>query len=122
MLKLPYEVTKNYQKAELTAGPFYKGWKQISCKFTTAGGPVADGIQRSMQKREATLMNKSVLLAAIYVDPMHTILLTGDQTDRGKLALCEVAIRIKILTDTIFQDSEIESCSARLFIKTILKL
>ena len=85
MPNLPYVVTKNYQKAELTAGQFYKDWKQISCKLTTTGGPVADGIQRSMQKREATLMNNSVLLAAIYVNPMHRILLTDDQRDRGKL-------------------------------------
>ncbi|GFG35770.1 hypothetical protein Cfor_03940, partial [Coptotermes formosanus] len=71
LLRRPYTTTKRLQTEDLTP----------------VGGLTADGIVASMKKREALLLENKILLAAIYVDPVHRILLNDEQLTKGKAAL-----------------------------------
>lgn len=48
------------------------------------GWLIADGIAASMKQNEALLLENKVLWAAVYVDPMHRILLDDEQLTKGK--------------------------------------
>ena len=50
---------------------------------------IADAIVRSM------LRNKNLLLAAIYVDQMYWVILSKERINRGKAALCDIAVRMQ---------------------------
>lgn len=110
LLKHPYIVTKNFQAAELTPGQFFKEWRRLSYRLSQIGGIVADSIRASMLRREELLLDNNVLLAAIYVDPMHRILLTDEQKAKGKSALYDVAVRMKMLSEGNVDFSEAEIC------------
>ena len=58
---------------------------------------IADAIKPSMMSREKTLLNTNLLLAAIYVDPMHHLTLSNEQIDRGKVALCDLAVQMHLI-------------------------
>lgn len=80
---------------DLTPGSFYKEWKSLIFKFSQTGGMIADAIKTSMLRREKSLLDNSLLLAAIYVDPMYRITLSEEQLNRGKAALFDIAVRMQ---------------------------
>ena len=59
---------------------------------------IAEGITNSVKRRKALLLGNKVLLASIYIDPMHRILLIDDQLSNGRNTLLEVAYRLKGIT------------------------
>ena len=50
-----------------------------------------------MKQREKVLLENKIFLAAVYVDPMHRILLDDQQLTKGKEALFEIAVRMNML-------------------------
>lgn len=110
LLLHPFLLTKKLQEQELTPGSFYKEWKNLVFRLSQTGGIIADGIKDSMLIREIKLLDNSVLLAAIYVDPMHRVILTEEQLIRGKTALCDIAVRMKQFQE-ISSTANIESQS-----------
>ncbi len=53
-------------------------------------------------------MENTILLAAVYIDPMNRVLLNEEQHAKAKEALCDVAIRMKgiLLVNQDDQDEE----------------
>ena len=51
---------------------------------------IAEGIVSSMKKREVQLLENTILLSAIYVDPMNKVLLNEEQNAKSKEALYEL--------------------------------
>ena len=86
LLLLPFQLTKKLQYTDLdqlTPGLFYKEWKKLYFRLSKIGGMLVDTIKSSMECRGKNLGN-DVLLAAIYVDPMHRVVLSDSQLERGK--------------------------------------
>ena len=52
--------------------------------MTKKGSPIAEGIVKSINRREPQLTDNVFLLAAIFVDPKHRILLDEDQCKTAK--------------------------------------
>ena len=98
LLRYPYILTKKFQGEDLTSGMFLKEWKNLEFRMSQSGCLIAEGITNSMKRREALLLGNKVLLASIYIDPMHRILLNDDQLSNGRNTLLEVAYRLKGLT------------------------
>ena len=99
VLKRPFLATKVLQSDNLTPGAFLKEWKALIYHLPRLGGELAAGIAGSMLRREATLLDNDVLMAAVYVDPKYRVMLTEAQTARAKEALYEVAVRINGVAD-----------------------
>ena len=55
--------------------------------LTQNGGPLAEEIRDSMVRRESILFDNDILLAAIYIDPMHRVSLTESQQSKAKPTL-----------------------------------
>nr|XP_039273925.1 uncharacterized protein LOC120347876 [Styela clava] len=94
LLREPYLVTKRLQAQDLTPGSFYKEWKNLIYKLSQSSSIIADAIKASMLRRAKCLLDNPVLLAAIYVDPMYRVTLSEEQLNRGKAALCDIAVRM----------------------------
>lgn len=116
LLRHPFIATKNLQEAELTPGSFIKEWKTLHFRLSGIGELIAEEVLKSMQRREATLMDNDILLAGIYVDPMYRVILNEDQKSKAKAALCDVAIRMKglALQEESFDETFGDSSPARL--------
>ncbi|XP_073521308.1 protein MIS12 homolog isoform X1 [Phyllobates terribilis] len=99
LLDHPFTVTKKLQAEDLTPGIIIKEWKNLLSCLSQKGGLIADGIAASMKRRETQLLESKILLAAVYVDPSHRILLDDQQLTKGKEALTEVAVRMSGLQD-----------------------
>ena len=95
LLLLPFVFSKHLQTADLTPGAFYKEWKKLIFKFTRVGGDIAKAMKKSMEKREKILLDNDVLLAAVFVDPMHRVALTNDLQERRRKALVAIALGMK---------------------------
>lgn len=109
LLHHPFTVTKKFQAEDLTPGEFLLAWKEIIFRLTQTGGVLAQGIVSSMKKREVLLLENTILLAAVYIDPMNRVLLNGDQITKGKEALCDLAIHMEKLINPEVQDEEASS-------------
>ncbi|XP_073534699.1 uncharacterized protein [Phyllobates terribilis] len=94
------------QAKDLTPGIFLKEWKNLMLRLSQRGGLVASGIATSMKWREELLLQNNILLAAVYVDPMHRILLDDQQLTKGKYALFEIAVRMKGLQNSQEEQEE----------------
>ncbi|KAM3921449.1 uncharacterized protein RB166_010830 [Leptodactylus fuscus] len=79
LLEHPFTVTKRLQAEDFTPGIFLKEWKNLMFRLSQRGGLIASGIATSMKRREELLLQNNVPLAAVYVDPMHRILLDDQQ-------------------------------------------
>ena len=95
LLQHPFYVTKRLQCADLTPGSFFKEWKELIFKFSQIGGDMAEAMKSSMEHREKVLLNNSVLLAAVYVDPMYRVLLQDEELAKGKNALIDIAVAMR---------------------------
>ena len=91
----PFTVTKKLQSEDLTPCQFLLEWRKLIFCLNKCGGLTANGIVSSMKKQEGPLLDNSILLGAIYIDPLSRILLTTDQISQAKKALFELAIRMK---------------------------
>ena len=62
---------------------------------------IADAIKSSTIRREKNLLNNNLLLAGIYVDPMHRVTLSNEQIPviRGKAALCDLAVQMHLIQE-----------------------
>ncbi|XP_073429431.1 uncharacterized protein [Dendrobates tinctorius] len=106
LLEHPFTVTKKLQTEDLTPGIFLKEWKNLMFRLSQRGGLIASGIATSMKRREELLLQNNILLAAVYVDPMHRILLDDQQLSKGKEALFEIAVRMKGLQNSQEEQEE----------------
>ncbi|KAM9307836.1 uncharacterized protein PAF06_011978 [Gastrophryne carolinensis] len=97
LLEHPFQVTKKLQAEDLTPGIFLKEWKNLIFRLSQKGGIIASGIATSMKEREELLLENNILLAAVYVDPMHRILLNDQQLKKGKESLFEIALRMNTM-------------------------
>lgn len=97
LLRPSYTVTKKLQAEDLTAGEFLFEWKKLIFDMTKKGGLIAEGIVNSMNRREPQLTDNDILLASVFVDPKHRILLDEEQCKTAKQALCTLAIKMKRL-------------------------
>ena len=97
LLEHPFAVTKKLQEEDLTPGIFVKEWKNLMFCLSQKGAIFASGIAASMKQREKVLLENKIFLAAVYVDPMHRILLDDQQLTKGKEALFEIAVRMNKL-------------------------
>ena len=77
---------------------FLKEWRNLEFRMSQTGCLIAEGITNSMKRREALLLGNKLLLASIYIDAMHLILLNDDQLSNGRNTLLEIAYRLKGLT------------------------
>ncbi|KAM4053246.1 LOW QUALITY PROTEIN: uncharacterized protein ACNLHF_005976 [Anomaloglossus baeobatrachus] len=106
LLEHPFTVTKKLQAEDLTPGIFLKEWKNLMFRLSQRGGLIASGIATSMKRREELLLQNNILLEAVYVDPMHRILLDNQQLSKGKEALFEIAVRMKGLQNSQEEQEE----------------
>ncbi|KAM3934836.1 uncharacterized protein RB166_002224 [Leptodactylus fuscus] len=106
LLEHPFTVIKRLQAEDLTPGIFLKEWKNLMFHLSQRGGLIASGIATSMKRREELLLQNNILLAAVYVDPMHRILLDDQQLTKGKEALLEMAVRMKGLQNSQEEEQE----------------
>ncbi|KAM4028644.1 uncharacterized protein ACNLHF_023936 [Anomaloglossus baeobatrachus] len=106
LLEHPFTVTKKLQAEDLTPGIFLKEWRNLMFRLSQRGGLIASGIATSMKRREELLLQNNILLAAVYVDPMHRILLDDQQLSKGKEALFEIAVRMKGLQNSQEEQEE----------------
>ncbi|KAM4044019.1 uncharacterized protein ACNLHF_008128 [Anomaloglossus baeobatrachus] len=104
LLNHPFTVTKKLQAEDLTPGIFIREWKKLLFCLSQRGGLIADAISASMKRRERQLLENKILLAAVYVDPSHRILLDDQQLTKGKEALTEIAVRMSGLQDCQAQE------------------
>ncbi|KAM4049182.1 LOW QUALITY PROTEIN: uncharacterized protein ACNLHF_006937, partial [Anomaloglossus baeobatrachus] len=86
LLEHPFTVTKKLQAEDLTPGIFLKEWKNLMFCLSQRGGLIASGIATSMKRREELLLQNNILLAAVYVDPMHRINSQEEQEEFGRPA------------------------------------
>ena len=75
----------------LTSGMFLKEWRNLEFRMSQTGCLIAEGITNSTKRREALLLGNKVVLASIYIDPMHRILLNDDQLSNVRNTLLEIA-------------------------------
>ncbi|KAM4018767.1 LOW QUALITY PROTEIN: uncharacterized protein ACNLHF_008010 [Anomaloglossus baeobatrachus] len=106
LLEHPFTVTKKLQAEDLTPGIFLKQWKNLMFHLSQRGGLIASGIATSMKRREELLLQNNILLAAVYVDPVHQILLDDQQLSKGKEALFKIAVRMKGLQNSQEEQEE----------------
>ena len=97
LLEHSFAVTKKLQEEDLTPGIFVKEWKNLMFCLSQKGALFASGIAASMKQREKVLLENKIFLAAVYVDPMHRILLDDQQLTKGKEPLFEIAVRMNKL-------------------------
>lgn len=95
LLRFPFSITKKFQAEDLTPGEFLLAWKELLYRLSQTGGLLAEGIVSSMKRREELLLGNTILLAAVYIDPMNRVLLNDDQIAKGKRTLYEIAIRMR---------------------------
>ena len=74
-----YTVTKTLQAEELTAGEFLFEGKQLIFDMTKKGSSISEEYFNSMNRREPQLTDNYILLAAVFVEPKHRILLDEAQ-------------------------------------------
>ena len=84
LLCYPFSVTKQFQSEDLTPGTFFLTWRELLFRCNRTGGMVAEEILSSMKRREELLFENTILLAAIYVDPMCRALLSNDHKTKAK--------------------------------------
>lgn len=109
LLLMPYLTTKQLQAEELTGGQFLYEWKSLIFKLSKKGSLIADGIVKSMKKREAQMMENEILLAVTFIDPKHRILLEDDQCTMARQCLCNLAVEMEgIELDGDIQNIKIE--------------
>ena len=87
---------------------FFKEWWGVVYKLSnTAPSPLATTILNSLNRRQHILLGNDILLAGIYNNPNYRSLLDKFQINKGKEALCDIAIRLKGLANDV-EDMEKE--------------
>ncbi|KAL5233767.1 hypothetical protein ACI65C_001177 [Semiaphis heraclei] len=76
-LEPAYFATKRLQKKDLTLGDFFGIWQQTKSKFQQINSLLSNSIVQSMNSREEQLMDNSIFVAAIYLDPRFMCTLTA---------------------------------------------
>ncbi len=95
MLEKSYIVSKKMQLEDLTAGYFLRQWTGLKWVLEENGGLIARDILAAMNRREKTLFENPVILAAVFMDAANAHRLTSDQTETAKAAVKDLAIRMK---------------------------
>ena len=75
LLCYPFSFTKKLQSEYLTPGIFFLTWRELLFRLNRDRGMIAKEILLSMKRREELLLENTILLAAIYVNPMCRALL-----------------------------------------------
>ena len=113
VLELPYAVTVRLQSSSLTAGAFMKEWVMLR-KSLLEKGNVGAAIANSMMRRQDTLFDSDVLLAAVFADARYRILIADDLLDRAERAFGTCMERVQriygspsTIGETMSENSEV---------------
>lgn len=107
ILKKAYDTTLKLQFSDITPGYFYRKWSGLKLFYEKHGSLLATEIFNSMVRRELQLLNP-ILMAAVYLDAMHSDLLTKAQVSLAKIAIVKIVIRMNGLSESDEQYSQID--------------
>ena len=73
-------------------------WKKLIFNLDrmTANNVLSTNIKHSMERREKKLLDNEILLGAVYVDPTNRILLSETETDKARIAVTKIAMRLNL--------------------------
>ncbi|XP_050063380.1 uncharacterized protein LOC126552698 [Aphis gossypii] len=82
-LEPAYFATKRLQKKDLTLGDFFGIWQQTKSQFQQINSLLSNSIVQSMNNRQEQLMDNSIFVAAIYLDPRFMCTLTAAKKQKA---------------------------------------
>ncbi|KAE9528693.1 hypothetical protein AGLY_012268, partial [Aphis glycines] len=82
-LEPTYFATKILQKKDLTLGDFFGIWQQTKSQFQQINSLLSNSIVQSMNNRQEQLMDNSIFVAAIYLDPRFMCTLTAAKKQKA---------------------------------------
>lgn len=100
VLKAPYDATLRLQAENLTAGDFFKAWRELIFHMEQRGGVLADDIATALKARESKLLDNDIVLASIWIDARVRILLNDEQKQRAIKAVKGIHCRMHKLART----------------------
>lgn len=91
VLKLPYDLTMGIQNSAYTLSDFFGGWIDMVRKLEKMQGQQDDEFAANLLKhvkaRQPALLNNSSMLAALYLDPRYSFLLSPSDVKIAKIVL-----------------------------------
>ncbi|XP_061415874.1 uncharacterized protein LOC133347541 [Lethenteron reissneri] len=95
-LKPAKMATKHFQTEQLTIGDVYGAW--IKCHLETANvkSIYSDALAIAMKKCEKQLLDSDAILAAVYMDPRYSVLLTDREAEKAKQHLCQTWTAVEL--------------------------
>lgn len=91
VLKLPYDLTMGIQNSAYTLSDFSGGWIEMVRKFekmqAQQGEEFATDLLQHVKIRQPALLNNSSMLAAVYLDPRYSFLLSPSDVKIAKIVL-----------------------------------
>lgn len=76
--------TLQMQSKDMPLGDFYKIWLKLKIEIKKKSSPIKDALLTIIEKREKCLLENTIVLAALYLDPRFHFLLTVDQKEKAQ--------------------------------------
>lgn len=100
VLRLPYLMTKRIQEKLITLSDFYAEWLIVQIglnKMKDGGSSFAPILLTCLQKRKSALLDKSMMLAALFLDPRFKNILSSQQKAAAKVQILRVNERLQAM-------------------------
>lgn len=125
VLKLPYDLTIGIQNTAYTLSDFFGGWIEMVRKLEKMQDQQDDEFATSLlehaKARQHALLNNSSMLAAVYLDPRYSFLLSSSDVTTAKIVLEKLRDRLRRVESQVSElpqpntpeDSFEEDCVAK---------
>lgn len=104
VLKLPYDLTMGIQNSAYTLSDFFGGWVEMVRKLEKMqGDEFATSLLEHAKVRQPALLNNSSMLAAVYLDPRFSFLLSPSDVKTAKIVLKKLHGKLRQVESQLVQ-------------------